>query len=84
MLALDRCRVVSPGLDDIRIWTSTLRRTVQTAAHVNGPRARTPMLDEIKSGTLDGLTYKEIEAEYPDEWEARERDKLRYRYPQGA
>ena len=70
-------------LPSIHIWTSTLRRTIQTAAHIAGPRSRTPLLDEIKSGFLDSFTYGEIEERFPEEWEARERDKLKYRYPGG-
>ena len=31
----------------------------------------------------DGMTYKEIEQNYPAEFEARKRDKLGYRYPRG-
>jgi len=29
------------------------------------------------------MTYKEIEQQYPKEYEARQQDKLRYRYPRG-
>ena len=34
-------------------------------------------LDEISAGLCDGLTYQEIEARYPEEYEARKQDKLR-------
>jgi broad specificity phosphatase PhoE len=40
-------------------------------------------LDELYAGTCDGMTYKEIEEVYPDEFEARQNDKLSYRYPRG-
>jgi len=40
-------------------------------------------LDEIYAGTCDGMTYKEIESVYPDEFAARQSDKLKYRYPRG-
>lgn len=38
------------------------------------------------AGTCDGMTYEEIEREYPDEWQRRKADKLAYRYsiPQGV
>ena len=42
------------------------------------------MLDELKSGLLDGFTYAQVEEQYRDEWEAREKDKLMYKYPQGT
>ncbi len=32
------------------------------------------------AGTCDGMTYEEIEREYPDEWQRRKADKLAYRY----
>jgi broad specificity phosphatase PhoE len=40
-------------------------------------------LDELFAGAHDGMTYEEIEAQYPDEWERRNVDKLAYRYPRG-
>jgi len=40
-------------------------------------------LDEIYAGVCDGMTYKEIETQFPDEFERRQKDKLSYRYPRG-
>lgn len=40
-------------------------------------------LDELYAGACDGMTYKEIEEVYPDEFAARQSDKLKYRYPRG-
>ena len=40
-------------------------------------------LDELYAGVCDGMTYKEIEEIYPEEFEARQDDKLAYRYPKG-
>eukprot|EP00979_Chaetoceros_neogracilis_P002431 scaffold423_cov278-Chaetoceros_neogracile.AAC.8 len=40
-------------------------------------------LDELYAGLCDGMTYKEIEEVYPEEFEARQNDKLAYRYPRG-
>jgi len=84
-----------------RLWTSTLRRTKETAQFIehetiqhtydNGdkiawmqfrPMARRN-LDELYAGTCDGMTYKEIEKVFPDEFERRQADKLAYRYPRG-
>jgi broad specificity phosphatase PhoE len=84
-----------------RLWTSTLRRTKETAQFIehatlehtwdNGDTADwvqfRPMkrrnLDELYAGTCDGMTYKEIEQVYPEEFERRQNDKLTYRYPRG-
>lgn len=65
------------------IWTSTLRRTRQTAERLARPNRAWKLLDEIDAGRLDGLTYKEIERRHPEEFAARSADKYRYRYPQG-
>eukprot|EP00536_Pseudo-nitzschia_multiseries_P013491 jgi/Psemu1/68735/estExt_Genemark1.C_5770009 len=84
-----------------RLWTSTLRRTRETAQFLghstfnhtfdNGdnlewvqfrPKPRRN-LDELYAGTCDGMTYKEIEEVFPDEFTRRQADKLSYRYPRG-
>jgi broad specificity phosphatase PhoE len=84
-----------------RLWTSTLRRTQETAQFIqhdtishtfdNGdtldwvqfrqmPRRN---LDELYAGTCDGMTYKEIQQVFPEEFARRQADKLSYRYPRG-
>lgn len=40
-------------------------------------------LDEIYAGLCDGMTYEEIEREFPEEAAARKGDKFEYRYPRG-
>ncbi len=37
-------------------------------------------LDEIQAGIFDGWTYDQIAEKHPDEYAARKRDKLRYRF----
>jgi broad specificity phosphatase PhoE len=71
------------GDDKPAVWTSTLRRTRRTAEPLGLPTRELGALDEIDGGVCDGLTYDEIRVEFPDEYEARQEDKLRYRYPQG-
>lgn len=84
-----------------RLWTSTLKRTKETAQFFKHERFEftwdngdivdwvqfRPMqrrnLDELYAGTCDGMTYKEIEAVMPLEFEARQKNKLSYRYPRG-
>jgi broad specificity phosphatase PhoE len=46
------------------------------------PQARRN-LDELYAGTCDGMTYKEIEQVFPEEFARRQDDKLSYRYPRG-
>ena len=87
-----------------RLWTSTMKRTKETAQFIKHPtmlispdsedislvlewiqmRPRAwHHLDELFAGSCDGMTYEEIEQQYPDEWERRSVDKLAYRYPRG-
>ena len=86
-----------------RLWTSTMRRTRETAQFIAQrtlfirdkddpslefewvqmkPRAW-HHLDELFAGACDGMTYEEIEDQFPEEFERREKDKLAYRYPRG-
>jgi broad specificity phosphatase PhoE/predicted kinase len=68
---------------DVVVWTSTLRRTLETAEAMGMPYRPWRALDEIDAGVCDGMTYAEIEAAMPHEYEARQADKFRYRYPRG-
>ena len=73
-------------MEDIEIdavWTSTLKRTIQTASRLGLPIQRWKILDEIHAGHCDGLTYTEIDTHFPTVSQGRCIDKLRYRYPQG-
>jgi broad specificity phosphatase PhoE len=80
-----------------RLWTSSLRRTILTGRHIPHPKIRTKdgenwiqmaprvlrNLDEIYAGVCDGMTYEEIEVNYPEEFALRRENKLSYRYPRG-
>jgi broad specificity phosphatase PhoE/predicted kinase len=68
---------------NIEVWTSTLVRTHETAAILGRQTLQWRALNEIEAGSCDSLTYLEIKERYPEEWRARSRDKLAYRYPQG-
>jgi broad specificity phosphatase PhoE len=68
---------------NLKIYTSTLNRTTQTATFIGPEPICIAALDEIHAGQCEGLTYTEIAARFPDEAAARQKDKLRYRYPQG-
>jgi broad specificity phosphatase PhoE/predicted kinase len=65
------------------VWTSTLRRTIETAEIVGLPFRAWRALDEIDAGVCDGMTYAEIAESLPDEHAARHADKFHYRYPRG-
>ena len=63
------------GDKDIVLWTSTMKRTIQTAQFLSYPKLQWKALDELDSGTCDGLTYEEIEERYPEDFKARDEDK---------
>jgi len=70
--------------DKLVVWTSTMRRTRQTARLIKCARSvQWRNLREIEVGICDGLTYQQIKELFPEEYRAREEDKLRYRYPRG-
>ena len=66
-----------------------MNRALQTAGQTAGeliPKRRVVRwrcLQEIDVGICDSLTYKQVKERWPEEFEARTKDKLRYRYPRG-
>jgi broad specificity phosphatase PhoE/predicted kinase len=68
---------------DVVVWTSTMRRTIETAEMLGLPYRTWRPLDEIDAGVCDGMTYAEIATTMPDEHAARLSDKFGYRYPRG-
>lgn len=66
------------------VWTSTLKRTIQTASFLDYPKYCWKALDELDAGICEGLSYEEIQARYPADFSARDKDKYHYRYPEGG
>ncbi|KAJ3371940.1 hypothetical protein HDU91_004806 [Kappamyces sp. JEL0680] len=68
----------------MRVFTSTLKRAIQTA-EVFDPEffevTSVKFLNEIYSGNFEGMTYEDIQTNYPEEYQARLQNKLMYRYP---
>lgn len=77
---------IPPGTK-LTVWTSTLKRTIQTSRHLiaetKWDKLEWKALDELDSGVCDGLTYAEIEDQYPEDFKARDQDKYNYRYRGG-
>ena len=59
------------------VWTSTLKRSINTAKHLDYPVVHWKALEEIDSGICDGMTYEEIEQKMPDEFMARAKNKFK-------
>ena len=73
----------SLGISDLTVWTSTLARTQQTAQFINAPKTVFKELNEINAGKFEDFTFTEVMQSHPQEFAARQKDKLSYRYPQG-
>ncbi|XP_037540681.1 6-phosphofructo-2-kinase/fructose-2,6-bisphosphatase 2 isoform X1 [Nematolebias whitei] len=70
-------------LSDLKVWTSQLKRTIQTAEELDTPYEQWKILNEIDAGVCEEMTYKMIEENYPEEFAMRDQDKYHYRYPGG-
>lgn len=70
-------------LGKMSVWTSTLQRSVQTAATLDRATIPLKVLDEIDAGICDGMSYAQIKAQMPGDFARRAEDKLSYRYPRG-
>ena len=74
----------SPTRKNFCVWTSMLKRSIQTAEHFDEEDfdvKQMRMLDELNSGIMEGLTYQDIKSKHAMEYARRKMDKLHYRYP---
>ncbi|KAH3676381.1 hypothetical protein WICMUC_002012 [Wickerhamomyces mucosus] len=67
----------------LTVWTSTLKRTQQTASYLPYDKLQWKALDELDAGACDGLTYEEIELQFPQDFKERDENKYEYRYRGG-
>ncbi|XP_031701031.1 6-phosphofructo-2-kinase/fructose-2,6-bisphosphatase 4a isoform X2 [Anarrhichthys ocellatus] len=75
--------IQSQGISDLKVWTSQMKRTIQTAEALSVPYEQWKVLNEIDAGVCEELMYEEIQDHYPLEFALRDQDKYRYRYPKG-
>uniref|UniRef100_A0A673GHD9 6-phosphofructo-2-kinase/fructose-2,6-bisphosphatase 4-like n=1 Tax=Sinocyclocheilus rhinocerous TaxID=307959 RepID=A0A673GHD9_9TELE len=75
--------IQSQNIHDLKVWTSQMKRTIQTAEAVGVPYEQWKALNEIDAGVCEELMYEEIQQRYPLEFALRDQDKYRYRYPKG-
>ncbi|XP_059911809.1 6-phosphofructo-2-kinase/fructose-2,6-bisphosphatase-like isoform X3 [Gadus macrocephalus] len=71
------------NISDLKVWTSHMKRTIQTAEALGVPYEQWKALNEIDAGVCEDMTYEEIQEHYPEEFALRDQDKYRYRYPKG-
>lgn len=74
---------VNLGNQPLTVWTSTMKRTIETSKNLDYPKLPWKALDELDAGVCDGMTYEEIEQKYPDDFANRDEDKFNYRYKGG-
>uniref|UniRef100_A0A671S4Z9 6-phosphofructo-2-kinase/fructose-2,6-bisphosphatase 4-like n=1 Tax=Sinocyclocheilus anshuiensis TaxID=1608454 RepID=A0A671S4Z9_9TELE len=75
--------IQSQNIRDLKVWTSQMKRTIQTAEALGVPYEQWKALNEIDAGVCEELMYEEIQQRYPQEFALRDQDKYRYRYPKG-
>jgi broad specificity phosphatase PhoE len=66
------------------VWTSTRRRTVETAQflHQKGYKVRhRPQMSQLNPGVCEKMSERRLREEYPDEIEKHEMDPYHHRYP---
>lgn len=70
-------------IEGLRVWTSWMKRAIQTVADVKAPQERWKALNEIDAGHCEEMTYEQIKETFPEEFKARDQNKFAYRYPRG-
>ena len=68
----------------LSVYTSTLQRTMSIGDLFDSSQYdvhNVKMLNEIYAGSFEGMTYEQVEKDFPHEFEARLKNKLLYRYP---
>uniref|UniRef100_A0A673MS25 6-phosphofructo-2-kinase/fructose-2,6-bisphosphatase-like n=1 Tax=Sinocyclocheilus rhinocerous TaxID=307959 RepID=A0A673MS25_9TELE len=71
------------AIKNLKVWTSHMKRTIQTAEALGVPYEQWKALNEIDAGVCEEMMYEEIQATHPEEFALRDQDKYRYRYPKG-
>lgn len=70
--------------DSLKIYTSNLKRTIETAKHFpNKNKNNMSILNEINAGIFEQETFSNLKNRYPDEFKKRNSNKFNYRYPDG-
>uniref|UniRef100_A0A672IR91 6-phosphofructo-2-kinase/fructose-2,6-biphosphatase 1 n=1 Tax=Salarias fasciatus TaxID=181472 RepID=A0A672IR91_SALFA len=71
------------NISNLKVWTSHMKRTIQTAEALGVQYEQWKALNEIDAGVCEEMTYEEIQENFPEEFALRDQDKYRYRYPKG-
>lgn len=80
----DKVRTVQHRKQKLNIWTSMMTQAIQTAQHFTAAQymvKNSPLLNDLHAGKMTGMTFEEIEQQYPRELADREADPVSYRWP---
>jgi 6-phosphofructo-2-kinase / fructose-2,6-biphosphatase 4 len=72
------------ALKPLTIWTSTRRRTLETAYYLTSKGLsvkQRSQLSQLNPGVLEKMTEEQIVTQYPDEVEKHKKDPYHHRYP---
>ncbi|XP_053935954.1 6-phosphofructo-2-kinase/fructose-2,6-bisphosphatase isoform X4 [Cuculus canorus] len=75
--------IQSQKILELKVWTSHLCRTIETAEALGVPYEQWKALNELDAGVCEEMTYEEIQERYPQEFALQDQDKYHYRYPKG-
>lgn len=64
-------KINSMHIPDLRVLTSRLRRTIATARGIEAAQEHVAALNELYAGVCEGLSYEEMQEQYP---QVRERE----------
>jgi len=76
-------KINKKNLDELRVWTSCMKRSIQTCKDIKAPQERWKALNEINAGECELMSYNEIAAKFPEQFEQRDQDKFHFRYNGG-
>lgn len=82
--SLQRAAPVDHLSKEFHVWTSQMRRSIQTAQFFTGPdyqKKHFRMLNELNAGILEGLTREQIKGFYSEWYNERQKDKFLFPYP---
>ncbi|XP_010183094.1 PREDICTED: 6-phosphofructo-2-kinase/fructose-2,6-bisphosphatase-like, partial [Mesitornis unicolor] len=64
--------IQSQSIRELKVWTSHLRRTIETAEALGVPYEQWKALNELDAGVCEEMTYEEIQQRYPKEFALRD------------
>ena len=82
-LFCEKIRDTVAECQDLLVLSGASRVHAETLFHLRMAFSAysTPLLNEMRGGDLHGLSRAEIKGKYPQEYQSRSRNKLKYRFP---